>query len=165
MKFKQLIFQIKVKGVIAMVDLPANSRLPYLGKQISDTRLEKLAKRTNENPGKRYSSYVMATQIPNVSIDAHPRRKGSEHWVAGRLNEASPGEYDNMWITYENGLPVLVTTRKIEAGEELTFDYGPYYTRTIPPDFKKKYRRGRRVTKPWWLDKEKRLVEGEKKKE
>ena len=77
-------------------------------------------------------------------IDCKPSPRSG--WVAGRVNEPARNETANMLLVHERGPPmraVLVTVRRIEAGEELLLHYGSSYHRT--------YRVGRRARRPVWL--------------
>ena len=133
----------KGKGVVAAIDLPRNSRLPYLGKQIDQKTYDNFAARNTKHPEKRYVDYIIATSIKGTYIDAHPRYRGSEKWIASRINEPGPRQKANCVIRFEERLPVVVTTKKIAAGQELMLHYGGAYER--------QYRVGQRADKPAWL--------------
>ncbi len=130
-------------GVVAVVDLPRNSRLYYMGKMIDQKTFDNFQRRSELHPEKKYADYIMSTTYPGMYIDGHPRYKFSERWIAAKVNEPAPGESANMIIRYENRLPWLVSIKKIPAGQELLLHYGASYERP--------YKVGRRATKPGWL--------------
>ena len=138
----------KGDGLFAKVELQPNSRLFYLGKEINEETRNKYNEMTNKEGKEDYASYIMSSGRSGVFIDAHPRHKGSEDWIAGRINEPSPKTKANMILRYEkltNGKkhPVLVTVKKIPADTELTFKYGS--------DFKRPYKVGQQALIPSWL--------------
>jgi len=134
----------KDKGLVATVDLPKNSRLPYLGKEITQDTYDNFVRRSEISPEKKWTEYIMGTtKKPKTYIDAHPRYKDSHSWLASRVNEPSPRQKANMVIRYENKLPVLVTVKRIPAGTELRLHYGD--------DFVRNYDVGKPADKPDWL--------------
>ena len=130
-------------GLIATADLPRNSRLPYHGALIDQKTYDNFERRNKRHPEKKYIDYIMNTSLPGQYVDAHPRRLNSEEFFGSRVNEPGPGETANMIIRYEKHWPVLVSVKKITAGQELLLHYGPSYDRL--------YKVGRRATKPAWL--------------
>ncbi len=69
----------------------------------------------------------MATTLPGKYVDAHPRYRGSEHWLARLCNEPAPRQTANRVIRYEARMPVLVTVKKIAVGQGLLVSYGSGY--------------------------------------
>ena len=133
----------KGMGLVAVVDLPPNARLPFLGKTIDQKTYDTFVSRTARAPDKHYTDYIMATSTAGQYVDANPRYRGSEQWLARLVNEPATGQTANMVIRYESRMPVLVTVKKIAAGTELMLSYGS--------DFVRKYKVGRRAAKPAWL--------------
>lgn len=138
------------KGLFALRDLAPNSRLYYEGKEISKKRYDQLVEKSQEK--KKYSDYVeyvMWSGRKDVFIDAHPRRRGPAYWLASRMNEPSPRQKANMFLTYEKRgelgkWPVLVAVRRIPADTELTFKYGTEFVRNG-------YKAGQKAVRPSWL--------------
>ena len=138
----------KGKGLVAAQEIPANARLQYDGVTINEAEYNRLCTLShNDTNNVGYVNYVMATGKAGQYIDAHPRHAGSENWIGGRVNEPAPKQTANMVIKLQNKLPILITTRKINAGDELMVKYtrqGDHYVRP--------YKAGRQARLPKWLD-------------
>ena len=139
----------KGKGLFAKKDLPANARLVYTGKTITAAEYKKLEELNMDvaNAPHKYIGYIIASGKKGQYIDANPDLKGSEDWVAGRINEPARSETANMVIAYErkpSTRPVFVTVKPIAAGQELLVHYGSGYTRVG-------YTAGKKVKKPSWI--------------
>lgn len=141
-------FEGKGRGIVARVDLPANARLIYQGKEINKKRFSKLNER--EKGGEvGVASYIGFTGRSNVWMDANPRLKGynQDLYIAGLINEPAPGEVANSVLVNGrvNGVPHLlfVTVKPIPRGTELTIKYGSTYRRA--------YQVGEAAKRPKWL--------------
>ena len=136
---------VKGNSLVAVVDLPANSRLYYDGENIDEKQYQLRIKQSHDEKKLDYANYIMAAGKKNQYIDAHPRY--GKYWPASRINEPAPKEKANMVIIYEkkddSKVPVFVTIQPIKAGEELLCKYGDNYVRL--------YKVGQKAKKPAWL--------------
>ena len=135
-------------GLFAAVDLPANWRIPYSGKEIDEKKYESRVAASHIPATSTYAEYIIASGRKGVYIDGHPRFKVKNN--ANMVNEPPPGTTANMVMVmdkFTDGTkwPVFVTVRPVPAGEELFVKYGEGYVR--------KYKVGRRASKPAWLAK------------
>jgi hypothetical protein len=120
-------------GVFATRQLAANTRVVYIGQEITGAQLGDLQDR----------QYVVASGKCDKYVDGHPRHLESGR--AARINEPSAGQTANMILLMERNppRPVCVTVRTIPPGSELLMHYGSCFKRSG-------YRAGQRAKRPVW---------------
>lgn len=121
-------------GVVALVDLPIGTKIPYFGLEINEKCSRELCQQQIDDPKGRWYSYVL--DCGNILIDAHPRYQpdqngigGNGLYIGGKINEPAKGECINCELISRKGLGFIKIVCSIKAGQELLVYYGDEYVR------------------------------------